>query len=336
MYGDQVYSQAHRPFVLRVLTPLVVKHLVGTVPDSSREQLNKLASDRKKPYRHFLIYLDWDPQLIPEYLVGIGVMWCSLVGFVWALRRLMRTTFVCDEIFFYVFPLVGLALMPSYFAEYYCFLYDFPNLFLFTLGLSFLASRNWIGYLVLYPLSCLNRETTLLLTVAFVLHFGIRRILPKWQFWWMMVYQAVVFMGIRFTLVRVFKDHPGEWLEFHLWRNLSLMQSHTHLFYCLFGVLFILAIAVPYRWRESPFFLRDAFWIGFILFFLDLFFGFLDELRAFYEVYPIAFLLVIFTIGEHLGWVQSRPVSLSEETSGIRFLGSGGSPSGKKLLDHEE
>lgn len=306
LYGHQVDAQAHRPFVLRALSPFVVRTLVRLVPDSVREDLESIAADRKKPWRHRLIYLGWNPKLLPEYLVGMAVMWASLLGFVWAFRGLIRTTIESSIWFENGVPLLALALMPIYFAEYYCYLYDFPQLFLFTLGLLLLAARRWTSFLVLYPLSCLNKETTVLLTVVFLLHFRRDAILSRGRFAAWLVYQILVFAAIRFWLMHTFADRPGDWVERYFWRNVSLIQTHTHLFYALFGVLFALALVLPHRWSRKPRFLRQAFAVGPILFVLDAFYGYLDELRTYYEVYPVALLLVVFTFGEKLGWMGSR------------------------------
>ncbi|MCA9438025.1 MAG: hypothetical protein KC978_19730, partial [Candidatus Omnitrophica bacterium] len=279
------------------------------------ENLEQLAKDHKKPYRHKLIYLGWNPDFLPEYFVGILYMWVSLLAFVWIFRRLMRETIETYHLFYLLIPILAVVLMPAYFAEYYCYLYDFPHLFLFTLGLYFLASRNWTAFLILYPISCLNKETTVLLTVIYLIHFGLHSNLSWRKFGAMLVYQGLVYLTIRTWLMHVFQDLPGGWVEHHFWRNVSLMQTHTHLFYALFGIWFVLATTMPYRWNRKPQFLRDAFWIGFILLPLDLFCGYLDELRTNYEVYPVALLLVVFTLGEKIGWMTAKDRRSVEEES---------------------
>ena len=311
MYGDQVYSESHRPFVLRALTPFVVRNLVALVPDTVRDRLEDLANDRKEPYRHQLIYMGWNPELLPEYFVGMFVMWLALLGFVWAFQGLTRATIETSEKLYRLLPILALVLMPAYFAEYYCYLYDFPVLFLFCLGLYFLATENWIGFFVLYPLSCFNKETTILLTVVYCLHFTNRSSLFTKVYWLRLLYQIAFFLAIRFWLTHHFEDRPGQWQEFHLWRNTSLMQSHTHLFYALFGIWVVLAFTLPHRWNRKPHFLRHAIWIGFILLPLDALYGFLDELRTYYEVYPVALLLVVFTIGERVGWMKAKEPPLN-------------------------
>jgi hypothetical protein len=83
-----------------------------------------------------------------------------------------------------ILDLVGvsavLALLP--FMIYSKRVYDLSALFLFTLGLLLLAKGRWGWFLLVYLLGCLNKETTLFLTLVFAACFwGHRRERRFWQ-----------------------------------------------------------------------------------------------------------------------------------------------------------
>jgi hypothetical protein len=58
---------------------------------------------------------------------------------------------------------------------------------------------------------------------------------------------------------------------------------------------------VSHRWFEKPLFLRHSLWILPVLVATCFFFGWLDELRDYYEAYPIVFLLMIYSAGRLVG-----------------------------------
>ena len=67
---------------------------------------------------------------------------------------------------------VGVTLPVTFCGKVY--LYDFPQLLLFTLGLGFLYQRKWAWFYAVYVLACLNKETSVLLGVVFAVWMGRR------------------------------------------------------------------------------------------------------------------------------------------------------------------
>jgi hypothetical protein len=60
-------------------------------------------------------------------------------------------------------------------------------------------------------------------------------------------------------------------------------------------------MAIFSKWKAKPEFLKDALWIAVPLLILTFFLGYLDELRDYYEVFPVVFLLIAYNIASIFG-----------------------------------
>src|ERR1043165_6626612 len=87
-------------------------------------------------------------------------------------------------------------------------IYDMPTAMFFALGLLFLERRQLTAFSVIYPLSCLNRETTILLTLLFAVHFY--RTLDRRSYWAHLAFQCVVYAVIFVTIRLIFANAPGQ------------------------------------------------------------------------------------------------------------------------------
>ncbi len=104
-----------------------------------------------------------------------------------------------------------------------------------------------------------------------------------------------IFVVIGFAIKAAFRDNPGISFGFHAPRNFLYMLSQSYQYYHYVGVG-IIALAIFYQWREKPVFLRKAMSLAAVLLALASICGYVDEFRAFYEIYPIAFLLITHSI----------------------------------------
>ena len=90
----------------------------------------------------------------------------------------------------------------------YVFLYpwDIPSVMFFTLGLVLLYRRHWGWYYVLFPLATINRETTLFLTVVYLItalgRTNIRTIGVH------VITQAAIWVGIKHWLYLLYGANP--------------------------------------------------------------------------------------------------------------------------------
>lgn len=256
-----IKGTAHKPFVYRVLMPSLIRIASIFHPPTP------------KIYASVLMYL-------------------FLVGFVFSFR------FLADAFLHYkqnsmMISLASFSALVLLRLPYpYAHLYDFATLCLFTLGLALMVRHKWLAFLLIYLLGCLNKETTLLLTVAFTAYFY-RRI-PNRAFLTLLLAQIVIFVVIRIWITWQYRGNPGSTLEFNLSRHLAAMTL-LPVFTVVYSFMGSLGLwAILRKWGPKPIFLKQTLLstlpILVVLYFL---FGSPFEFRVFYEVLPVAFLLVM-------------------------------------------
>lgn len=286
MFPDMIHGQAYRPFVTRALLPALVRVITAILPTEWKSAIT--ATDWRLAY-------SWEQEYLTEYLVASALMYASLVGFFFALKYLLKALYELPQVFTDVISLLALAALPLFF-NYYSYIYDFPLLLLFTLGLGLMLRRKWTAYLVLFLLATINKETSALLTLVFAIHF-FRKIEPR-KYWQILAGQAFIFLFVRGGLSWMFRDNPGVFFEYHL---LDHNQWLFHQAPSTVGVAIAWALCflVFFKWKEKPAFARWGFWLVFLVLLpTTLFFGFLDEYRDYYEAYPLFVTLAAHTIAK--------------------------------------
>ena len=250
-----------RPFVYRQLVPILVRSLV-----------------------HLGVRADWSVCLVITFF---GVM------FYLSLRKLYffyneKTT--KGEIYVIVSVFVGLIVFS------WCrWMYDIATVALFTLALYYIFSlQNW-KYLVVFALATLNRETSFLLIIVYVV-FWLYCGRYTWLFHygkWMTLCQIYIYGVITYPLRVMFQYNPGVVVLIEPMQNLQRYATHPLQTLLYVGVLGIVLWRVFRNWNSKPFSLRLAFVVMFpVLFVLYLVCGQSFEVRVFWEVYPLIVLLV--------------------------------------------
>ncbi|MBE0572806.1 MAG: hypothetical protein IH618_14790 [Ignavibacteriaceae bacterium] len=299
MFSEMVYGTAWKPFVYRTLLPTSVRIISEVIPESIHETLTT-----KVESSSFLMLalekLVWESEFITEYLVAMVLMYLSLLGFVYAFRKLFDEIYTSPLWFKNVISVILLFAIPAMFQPNYSnYVYDFPALFLFTLGLVLIRQRNWNYFLILFFIACFNKETIILLTLIFAIHFYKGNELSKKLYYQLIVIQLILFGAIKILLHFLFINNPGGFVEFHLIdRNYLLFNGYS---LATFVVLLIIILSIFSNWKEKPKFFKDSMWIAIPLLILTLFLGFFDELRDYYEVLPVVVLLISFNIAKILG-----------------------------------
>jgi len=267
---------AERPYVYRILVPFLIKMAINIYPLSATV------------YASLLTYF-------------------SLLGFVICIRSFSalfwESTMIVDAIGL-TSPVLLLPLML--WNEQ---IYDFTTLLLFSLGLLYMAQAKWKLFFLIYMISCLNKETTVLLLLVFFVCFWHRR--KDAFFWKIFALQLAIYVTTRFAIIWKFQSNPGGIVENHFWDHVVAFQTAptlvlTHIF---LGIL-IMILAI-WDQKKKPFFLKRAA-IGLVpvLFTLYLLWGFPLEIRVFYEAYPVILLLALPTTSQLLGlpfWSAQRP-----------------------------
>jgi len=304
MFGDMIYGTAAEPFVHRALLPTAVRLVMLAIPPNTATAIHYSLGEHTAVKNLFTI-LGWEQEYLIEYFIAILLMYMSLWGFVWALRYLLSGVYRVSPRVRDVFTLVTLVGLTQFF-RYYSYLYDFPAVFLFTLGLALMARAKWKTFLVVYLIACLNKETTILLTVVFALHFWSRTRMTRARFAGLLLAQLAIFAAVNIVLFAAFRDNPGSFAEVHFpHHNLEVLGAYplaTVFGWC--GLVLLLF----YKWSDKPLFLRHSLWIVVPLVALTFCLGYLDELRDYYEAYPVVALLLLHSVGRVWGF-EAVPVT---------------------------
>ena len=247
---------APRPYVYRVLTPLVAQ----------------AASD----------LLDISP-----FASVVFTMYISLLGFAWSILSLTKILLPMP----YALPLglfAPFGLIPFLFEQRH--IYDFPTLFLFSLALWLLAKENFGTYLFIFFLATLSKETSFFLILFFLLHF---RKIERRYFLSLVFAQLAIYTFVRFTLIMLFSQNPGGLVEFHLHEHMeAYLQNPVKTIILMLTILGIIGISMIDK-SEKTRFARDALLaIGAPTLALYFFFGVPFEVRIFLEAYPAMFLMI--------------------------------------------
>ncbi|TLM98111.1 hypothetical protein FDZ73_23980 [bacterium] len=256
---DHLYGDAYRPYVYRALVPILVQGLEMIYPAN-------------------------------PLVLTAAIMFLALLGFALAMRSLAtlfwKTRFVAES----ASILAILALFPFLIRDGK--IYDFMALFLFTLGLLFMARQQWNWFLVIFILGCVNKETMVFLSVVFVVHYF--RKIPARKYWSLVFLQGFAFGFIKFAITWFFKDNPGGIVQFHLADQIYTM-THFPYFTLLYGSFALCAaIFVFLDWRQKPGYLRSAATSLIpVVFLANLLFGGNFEIRAYLDLYPVLLLLSI-------------------------------------------
>jgi len=305
MFPEMIYGTAWKPFVYRILVPTTIRLINGIVPEKVQNSLTE-QFENNSFLSLVLQKLKWESESITEYIIAMVLMYIFLIWFVIVFRKLFFEIYDSPKWFGNLISILLLFALPPMF-QYYSYIYDFPTLFFFTFGLLLLRQRNWKLFLILFFISCLNKETTILLTLIFAIYFYKDLTISRKFYFQFIAIQLIVFIAVKILLYIIFINNAGGFVEFHLIdRNYLLFNGYSLV---TLAVLVIIFLTLFSRWNEKPKFLKDAMWIAVPLVILTLFLGFFDELRDYYEVFPVVILLISFNIANVLG------VNLAEHTA---------------------
>jgi hypothetical protein len=261
--GYNFPEQAGKPFVFRVLSPVLIQVIAPLIPESwfpNSAIIDQLGAFSPRNYGAATFVLMY----VSLALIGIGI------------EALMR-----DLGYAFRHRLIAIGLfclfLPGLFTAFAKF-YDLPHTALILWCMITLYRRQWGRFTALYVLTCFSRETVVFLVpLFFLVEPSRRRILPSLGL-------AAAAAAVRLLLMAWFADYPGD-----------NQASYVHLFlefgggWVFIGVHLAMSVLLGmgfYRWKEKPLFLRQAYASLLALtvpaYFL---FGFPMEVRVFLEVF---------------------------------------------------
>lgn len=285
-------------FYLNSLFVGLVSFLYGSVywlGSSNLWQVQKIISlDLNRPwvYRQLVPFLT---RILA--LTGMRIDWAlvlivtlSGVGFYLALRKLWFTLSRYDErdeIYPVLIVFAGLLLLG-----YNRLPYDLTTALLFTLAYLFIYTENKLGYLIVFTLACLNRETAFLLILFYVVISLVR--LQLMRDWWMTACQIYIYGLVTYCLRLVFQYNGGSTLWVEPWQNLVRFVNNPLLTLVHLSITGVILWLVFRDWKYKHVYLKLAFWIiAPILVVMYVVCGQNYEVRVFWEVIPVVGLLTI-------------------------------------------
>ncbi|MCZ2121229.1 MAG: hypothetical protein LC108_03075 [Anaerolineales bacterium] len=259
---------AYKPFVYRILVPTITKIAILVFP-------------------------------LPATLYASILIFAFLLGFIVCIRSFSSIFWKKAEINDFVGALSIPMLTPFMLTNRH--VYDFSTLFLFSAGLMLMAQKKWGYFLIVYTLACLNKETTLFLSLIFLYYF--RQNFKKPIYWKLLFFQAIIYTSIRALIMWRFSNNPGVMMENHFYDHFSsALVPSPKLILGYVSYLILMIIAVRTRWKEKPVFLREALSIlAPLMFVLYLLGSYPFEIRTFYEIYPLLILLASPILGRLIG-----------------------------------
>ncbi|HVZ38824.1 MAG TPA: hypothetical protein VHI13_06080 [Candidatus Kapabacteria bacterium] len=289
--SDIIYGRAHRPYVQRALIPIITRTVRGAIPDAAADSLSARAQ-RMPKVREELERLHWEGGFLSEYLIALALAFASLLAFAFTVRALWTTFYETDRWITNAVPLAALLLLPPIFPTGPHYIYDFPALLLFTLGLVALLQRRWLLYYPVLAIGLLNKETMVLLPLLFILlnrhRLRSRAVLLH------IAAQGGIFLAIKFAIAAAFAGNPGNTMDFHLFANVDILLRG----YGIGALLVIGAFAglLLHDWRHKHPDLKIAALLIIPMLLLLFWGGIITELRDLYELFPIVLILSLHTI----------------------------------------
>ncbi len=284
-FEQMLLGEAYRPFAYRVLMPILSRILAHLVPAFLTEFL-ALGPIAVLSSAYVTLQGSTYPREVSALLVCIFL---SLAGFSLVVHIWMGK-FGYSHLVRHAGTIV-LLFGINLFTFFNGYVYDLPQLFLFTSALYWMYRSKWGWYLALFTVAALNKETAILLVLPFAYHAF--RTIPRDQFARLLAAQVVLYSAIRVVTLILFRNNPGEVIRWHVDKHIDFFAAYPAILVGLSIVLSALIYLISRDFNRKPLFLRRSLVILPILAVLYLIGGFPMEFRVFLEVYAPAGILLL-------------------------------------------
>jgi hypothetical protein len=159
-----VDGNVSRPFAYRVLLPQIMRGINAATPTSAASILDRLGErlGSSGPQNKYPRDIVWLAALQFASLIGYALIGASLYSQLLSRERLWSRLIVAPTLLFLLFPIV---------LSGWGHIYDFAVLFFMVCLLWAMARERHVLYLVVFVVSCLNKETTILMSAAYAAVF---------------------------------------------------------------------------------------------------------------------------------------------------------------------
>lgn len=289
VFQDWIYGRAHKPYCYRVLVPGTVRLITEATPERIRDAVRARTVDMKR-----LHAFRWNLDYAYEYLVTIVILFGCFVAFAYVMRGLARSFYDYPPLVADLTPVVSFILLPVFF-RYFSYLYDPATLLLYGVATLAVYRRKLLLLYVIMVLATFNKETSIVLVAWFVAREYRER--PRRRMVLHAALLTVLYAALRVGIGVVYRDNPGPVVEFHLFdHNLQLLRRPLALVWFLMLITGSMLL-LREGWREKRPYLRRILLVTVIpLVAGGVFFGYVDELRGYYEAFPAFVLLILPTL----------------------------------------
>lgn len=229
---------------------------------------------------------------VPAGIALVVVMTVSGVGFYLALRKLALQFYNLSskqELYLVAGVLVSMLVMGAYRKPY-----DLMTAFLFTLFFYYFWTDQKAKHLLVFALSCVNRETTFLLVLFYVVYLfpRLKYKRSRYEIVWMSLSQIYLYVLITFAVRFILSDSVGSSLWVQPVENILKFADQPYRFLLYLIGAMGLMWWMSRGWEQKPEHLRYAFGLfAPILLVAHLVVGTAFELRIFWELAPLMIIL---------------------------------------------
>jgi hypothetical protein len=293
-FEDAVYSRSFQPYVYRALLPWTVQSITQAL-EGARYSVALLFHGNA--FLSELTARSRVPTLKSLELVVFALLFVALLHVLaFSLRRMCKRLYAAPALFPEVVPLVALIALPSLFS-YHNYIYDPGTLVFSALSLEALVAGRWWWFVGVVATGYFNKETIVLFVPVFALHaFGK---VPARRYFAMLFSLIAAFAVSRLVLNALFADHLGEYtISQILDHNLKLIHGYP---VATTVAWLAVTMAVFGHWASKPRVLKLGLLCHVPLFGACLLWGYFDELRDYYETYPMLVLMMAPTVAALMG-----------------------------------
>ena len=302
-----VNGTAVRPFVSRALVPILIRWITAHTSEFFQYQVMIGATSRGFATEFYVHGYTLEKALL------LALTFCFYFATALIIRALARRYYGLGEAASWCAGLASLAFIPLLFT-YYNHIYDPPTIFFSAAMLMACTSDSTIAFCLVFLPASVNRETAVLfLPVYLVFHFiRLRPLLASDRPRFLRraaapllcaAAMAAAWYAIRFQINQRFLHNPGGVLDFHLLdHNLQLFSAAPVAAPWSLFIVLVIAFFCISGWRSKPEALRWSLLLVFIpLFTGSILFAYVEEIRHYFELYPMLFLLALPSVMETLG-----------------------------------
>jgi len=230
---------------------------------------------------------------VPVGLSTVIVMTLSGMGLYLSLRELYFSLYregKYSELYLVLTVCGGMLLFESYRKPY-----DLMTAWLFTWCFLLILKRNDLGYLVVFILACINRETAFLLILVYMVSRLVELEFVKSL--WIVACQIFIYLDIALMIRLIFRDLPSvvdKKFEIDWTRNFIAFLHNPYLFLFHVGIVLLVLWRIHKVWKFRPLLPKIVLFIfAPILTFAYVFGCQPFEIRMYWELYPAMGLLMI-------------------------------------------